>query len=218
MTKEIKKYGAENARIRELVNDYQIFIQQTGSVPKEINEKLEMAIDNCMFNPKKAKRLSYLESLNCNSDDEIKEIEELREEEKKYFDKFCAKTMLDDLKAVIGEDNTLAVIRREKIRNVNGKKVSTDMNYIPIPFLQDPFNNANRSDVKIPTSVFRLQLKEDIADITNEKIIIMGFLSLCYDPYKKFYEIHHWKVTFKVVPKINVISNDFDSNDDEDLG
>ena len=218
--KEIKNYGKENQIIRTLAGDYQTFIQQTGKVPEELKEKLETAMKKCIFEPKLAKRLSFLESKTVNTPEEIEEMKVLREQEKPYFDRFCATTLSEDIQAAIGENNTISLVRREKIRVVNGKKISLDMNYLPkeIQFLQDPLNNAGKSDIKIPTSVFRLQLKEDLAEVTEEKMIIIGFLSLCFDPYKGYYETHHWKVSFKVVPKEKVIETNENYLDDEDLG
>lgn len=209
MEKMIKSYGKEFMGITKMVEDYKVIMQQAGSVTDSLKNDLEKLIGQCMFEPKKAARLSYLEGLDTNTEEQVAEIKELREEQKKTESVFIGKDLKKDIQEVIGEGYTLSRLKREKIVRVNGRKNTLDMNYLPktIQMFDDPMNNANREDLQIPTSVFRLQVIEDTAEITEEKMIILAFLSLCFDPYKKAYETHHWRVYFKVVKKDNVLES-----------
>ena len=209
MEKMIKSYGKEFMGITKMVEDYKVMMQQAGSVTDSLKNDLEKLIGQCMFEPKKAARLSYLEGLDTNTDEQVSEIKELREEQKRAENVFIGKDLRKDIQEVIGEGYTLSRLKREKIVRVNGRKNTLDMNYLPktIQMFDDPMNNAGKEDVQTPTSVFRLQLIEDTAEVTDEKIIILAFLSLCFDPYKKAYETHHWRVYFKVVKKDNILEN-----------
>lgn len=209
MEKMIKSYGKEFMGITKMVEDYKVMMQQAGSVTDSLKNDLEKLIGQCMFEPKKAARLSYLEGLDTNTEEQVAEIKELREEQKKAESVFIGKDLKKDIQEVIGEGYTLSRLKREKIVRVNGRKNTLDMNYLPktIQMFDDPMNNANREDLQIPTSVFRLQVIEDTAEVTEEKMIILAFLSLCFDPYKKAYETHHWRVYFKVVKKDNVLES-----------
>lgn len=209
MEKMIKSYGKEFMGITKMVEDYKVMTQQAGAVTDSLKNDLEKLIGQCMFEPKKAARLSYLEGLDTNTEEQVAEIKELREEQKKTESVFIGKDLKKDIQEVIGEGYTLSRLKREKIVRVNGRKNTLDMNYLPktIQMFDDPMNNANREDLQVPTSVFRLQVIEDTAEVTEEKMIILAFLSLCFDPYKKAYETHHWRVYFKVVKKDNVLES-----------
>lgn len=209
MEKMIKSYGKEFMGITKMVEDYKVMTQQAGAVTDSLKNDLEKLIGQCMFEPKKAARLSYLEGLDTNTEEQIAEIKELREEQKRAESVFICKDLKKDIQEVIGEGYTLSRLKREKIVRVNGRKNTLDMNYLPktIQMFDDPMNNANREDLQVPTSVFRLQVIEDTAEVTEEKMIILAFLSLCFDPYKKAYETHHWRVYFKVVKKDNVLES-----------
>ena len=220
MEKMIKSYGKEFMGITKMVEDYKVMMQQAGSITDSLKNDLEKLIGQCMFEPKKAARLSYLEGLDTNTEEQVAEIKELREEQKRAENVFIGKDLKKDILEVIGEGYTISRLKREKIVRVNGRKNTLDMNYLPktIQMFDDPMNNANKEDLQIPTSVFRLQLIEDTAEVTEEKMVILAFLSLCFDPYKKSYETHHWRVYFKVVKKDNVLENideeKFSSEDD----
>lgn len=220
MEKMIKSYGKEFIGITKMVEDYKVMMQQAGTVTDSLKNDLEKLIGKCMFGPKKAARLSYLEGLDTNTDEQVNEIKELREEQKRAENVFIGKDLRKDIQELIGEGYTLSRLKREKIVKVNGRKNTLDMSYLPktIQMFDDPMNNANKEDLQIPTSVFRLQLIEDTAEVTEEKMVILAFLSLCFDPYKKSYETHHWRVYFKVVKKDNVLENideeKFSSEDD----
>lgn len=209
MEKMIKSYGKEFMGITKMVEDYKVMTQQAGAVTDSLKNDLEKLIGQCMFEPKKAARLSYLEGLDTNTEEQIAEIKELREEQKRAESVFICKDLKKDIQEVIGEGYTLSRLKREKIVRVNGRKNTLDMNYLPktIQMFDDPMNNANREDLQVPTSVFRLQVIEDTAEVTEEKMIILAFLSLCFDPYKKAYETHHWRVYFKVVKKDNILES-----------
>lgn len=219
MERLVKDYGKEFNTVKVLAEDYQTMIQQTGVVNEATKEALTEVISKCMFDPKKAVRLSYLEGLDTNTDLEKEEIKALREEQKLATELFCAKDLQKDIKELIGQDNTVSLLRREKIMVINRKKEIREMSYLPksIMFMQDPLNNANKDDVQLPTSIFRVQIREDEAEETKEKIIILGFLSLCFDPYKKYYETHHWRVFFRVVPKKQNLISEAEIDIEEDL-
>lgn len=209
MEKMIKSYGKEFMGITKMVDDYRTMVQNIGTASDMFKNELEDVINKCMFEPKKAARLAYLEGLKINTEEQKAEILKLREEQKAAEIVFIAPTLKDDIQSIIGEGYTLSRLKREKILKVNGKKNVLDMNYLPktIQMLDDPMNNAGKEDISIPTSVFRMQILEDTADVTEEKMIILAFLSLCFDPYKKYYEVHHWRVYFKVVEKTNIIDS-----------
>lgn len=209
MEKLVKSYGKEFAGITKMVEDYKVLVQNAKNGIEKVEKELEETITKCMFEPKKSTRLSYLDSLPTNTPEQIKEIEQLKEEQKQAEKLFIAPTLKEDIQKLIGEGYTLSRLKREKIVRVNGRKNTLDMNYLPktIQMLDDPMNNAGIEDVQIPTSVYRIQVIEDVAEITEEKMIILAFLSLCFDPYKKCYETHHWRVYFKAVEKNNVLEN-----------
>ena len=209
MEKLVKSYGKEFAGITKMVEDYKVLVQNAKNGIEKVEKELEETITKCMFEPKKSTRLYYLDSLPTNTPEQIKEIEQLKEEQKQAEKLFIAPTLKEDIQKLIGEGYTLSRLKREKIVRVNGRKNTLDMNYLPktIQMLDDPMNNAGIEDVQIPTSVYRIQVIEDVAEITEEKMIILAFLSLCFDPYKKCYETHHWRVYFKVVKKDNILEN-----------
>lgn len=209
MEKLVKSYGKEFAGITKMVEDYKVLVQNAKNGIEKVEKELEETITKCMFEPKKSTRLYYLDSLPTNTPEQIKEIEQLKEEQKQAEKLFIAPTLKEDIQKLIGEGYTLSRLKREKIVRVNGRKNTLDMNYLPktIQMLDDPMNNAGIEDVQIPTSVYRIQVIEDMAEITEEKMIILAFLSLCFDPYKKCYETHHWRVYFKAVEKNNVLEN-----------
>lgn len=209
MEKMIKSYGKEFTGIVKMVDDYKVMVQNAGTVTDSLKNDLETIVSKCMFEPKKAARLAFLESMEKNTDEQIAEIKVLREEQKKAEQLFIAPNLKEDIKEIIGEGYTLSRLKREKVIRVNGKKSTLDMNYLPkcIQMLDDPMNNAGREEVQIPTSIFRLQVIEDTAEVTEEKMVILAFLSLCFDPYKKYYEVHHWRVYFKAVKKDEILEN-----------
>lgn len=217
MERLVKDYGKEFKGIKELANDYQTMILQTGAVSDLVKKELKELTEKCMFEPKSLARLSFLEGKGNNTTEELAEIKNLRETQTEAQNLFCAKTLADDIKELIGEGKTISLLRREKVMMINRKKEIRDMSYLPkgVMFLQDPLNNAGKDEVHFPTSVFRVQLKEDEAEVTGEKIVVLGFLSLCFDPYKKYYEVHHWRVYFKVVDKEEVIAVEEESVEED---
>lgn len=209
MKKLVKSYGKEYVGISKMVEDYKLLMQQAGSVSDSMKKELEELASKCMFEPKKAARLAYLEGLDTNTPEQAEEIKRLKEEQKKAEKLFIAPTLKEDIQEIIGEKYTISRLKREKVITVNGKKNTLDMNYLPktIQFLDNPLNTVNKEEFQIPTSVFRLQILEDTAEVTEEKMIILAFLSLCFDPYKKHYETHHWRVYFKAVEKDEVLES-----------
>lgn len=209
MEKMVKSYGKENQIITKMVEDYKVMVQNAGSVTDSMKKDLETIISKSMFEPKKAAKLAYLEGMETNTDEEIEEIKKLREEQINAEKLFIAPDLKKDIQEIIGEGYTISRLKREKIVKVNGRKNVLDMNYLPktIQMLDDPMNNANRDDIQIPTSVFRLQILEDVAEVTEEKIVILAFLSLCFDPYQKCYQTHHWRVYFRAIKKDNILEN-----------
>lgn len=217
----VKSYGKEFMGVSRLVEDYASIFENTGAVSEVVEKELLDLTDKCMFRPKKTARLIYLDGLTTPTPEQIEELKALKEEEKKARELFIAKDLREEIQALIGADHTLSRFNIDKVMVIGNKKKNVSFGYLPKPlsFFADPMNNANKDDYDFPSSVFRVQLREKQVELTGERVVILAFLSLCFDPYKDKYEVHHWRTYFKVVKKNANLSkySDEDFLDEEDM-
>ena len=61
-------------------------------------------------------------------------------------------------------------------------------------YFAKPLNDGKYSAFSVCGATF---VKEHI-NLTEEDIVRIGFLSVCYDPIDNKYNLHNWKVTYRV--------------------
>lgn len=186
---------------------------------KSYEEKLLTMVEPFgVMDPKLVARLNYLRSIKTPEDNE--ELVDLIKLEKECMIKFYKEVGVQVracIKAEIGENNTLKLNRREKIRtNYNGTKTtqswSTPQLMPGIRFFEYPVVNyteddlaeylaGTRKSLMSSNSTVAVIITTEEDEITLGKIVRVKFFSLCYDSIDKKYNTHEWLITFNVIPE-----------------
>ena len=187
---------------------------------KPYEEKLLAMVEPFgVMDPKLVARLNFLRS---EKDPEYaEELAGLETTEKECFIKFYKEVgsqVRACIKAEIGEDKTLKLNRREKIRvNYNGVKTAqawSGSQLMPgIRFFEYPvvdytesdlaeFEAGTRKSLMSSDSTVAIAITTEEDEVTEQPIVRVRFFSLIYDSIDKKYITHEWLVTFNVVKAI----------------
>ena len=123
----------------------------------------------------------------------FKELEAERELAKEKFTEVIGTPLAEAIKAEIGEGKKLSRIRTQK-KDFKGELI--DWNNLPMgtDYFAKPLNDGKYSAFSVCGATF---VKEHI-NLTEEDLVRIGFLSVCYDPIDNKYNLHNWKVTYRV--------------------
>lgn len=187
---------------------------------KPYEEKLLAMVEPFgVMDPKLVARLNFLRSeKNPEYDEELKGLEVAEKECFIKFYKEVGSQVRACIKAEIGEDKTLKLNRREKIRvNYNGVKTAqawSGSQLMPgIRFFEYPvvdysesdlaeFEAGTRKSLMSSNSTVAIAITTEEDEVTEQPIVRVRFFSLIYDSIDKKYNTHEWLVTFNVVKAI----------------
>ena len=182
-------------KVKEIVEKVNMInaILKTGNAATEHEEELDgMLKEVGCFSPRKQARTVALWKKDKTSE-AYKELETEREKAKEVFTTIIGNPLAEALKAEIGEGKKLTRIKTQK-KDYKGDLI--DWNNLPMgtDYFAKPLNDGKYSAFSVSGACFA----KETVELTEEEIIRIGFLSVCYDPIDKKYNLHNWKVTYRV--------------------
>lgn len=184
---------------------------------KQYEDKLnDLVKDFGVMDPKMVARLNYLRSSKQTDTEEFAELVKLEKDAYVTFYQNMGSKVKDYIKGIIGDNKTLKLNRREKIRTLyNGSKVAQAWNgsqlMSGIRFFEYPVVDYSEQDIKdyldgtrksimSSNSCVAVVISTEENEITLEPLVRVRFFSLCYDAVDKKFITHEWLITFDVVP------------------
>ena len=163
----------------------------SGNKADKLEDELDVMLEKTgCFSPRKQAKLVALYKKDKTSE-AFKTLDAERETAKDTYIATLGSDVRKALVELIGENKKLSRVKTQK-RDYKGNWIDFEL-----PMGLDAFKNPLNEKYGC-TSVCAVAIKKETLDLTDEKVIRIGFLSVCRDVYDNKYVLHNWKVTYKI--------------------
>lgn len=197
--------------LKGLINDVNIMLRNVGTVPSDLQTKLDAEFERLgVMHPKDNLLLYHLDTKRSKSgltDEEKVTRQSLIEKANKartYFKEHCD---LATMKETLKERGLSVRLRVQQKKDFRGNTINISL-IPPLWFFQ-------RLDGDLPVSIIGAQWAEFNLEVTNEPAMKVGLLSVSYNNVSNQYELHNWITTY--VLETSDIIDFVDENDEDEL-
>lgn len=212
MSERISYQIKELKELKTLVNDANVLLQNTGVITSQVEERLNTKFAELnVMNPKESLLLYHLEKKAVSSDltaEEENTLSLLKETANKYKEAFKQHCALATLREEYLAKGLGLKLKSQQKKDFRGNLMN--MNLIP------PLWFFQKLEDNIPVSIVAAQWQEFNLDVTNERALKIGFISVSYNNIIGKYELHNW-VTIHTIEDTHVVKVNSKLDEEDDL-